>query len=37
MTAKERPFAVRFFDEQFERQIAAGEFALNPFETLALG
>ena len=37
MTAKERPFAVRFFDDQFARQIAAGDFALNPFETLALG
>ena len=26
----------RFFDEQFARQVAAGEFALNPFEVLAL-
>jgi tellurite methyltransferase len=32
----ERPFAVRFFDDRYERQIAAGDFALNPFETLAL-
>jgi len=28
--------SVRFFDEQFRRQLAAGEFALNPFETAAL-
>jgi len=27
---------VEFFDEQFKRQIGAGEFALNPFEQLAL-
>jgi len=26
----------RFFDEQFARQVAAGEFVLNPFEELAL-
>ena len=34
--AAEPPFAVRWFDEQFRRQIAAGEFALNPFEERAL-
>ena len=28
--------SVRFFDAQFERQAAAGEFGLNPFEALAL-
>lgn len=28
--------SVRFFDNQFRRQTAAGEFSLNPFETLAL-
>ena len=28
--------SVRFFDEQFRRQAAAGEFALNPFEQRAL-
>lgn len=28
--------SVEFFDEQFRRQVAAGEFALNPFEQLAL-
>lgn len=28
--------SIRFFDRQFERQARAGEFALNPFETLAL-
>jgi tellurite methyltransferase len=28
--------SVRFFDEQFRRQVATGEFALNPFETAAL-
>lgn len=28
--------AVRFFDNQFQRQVAGGEFALNPFEQLAL-
>jgi tellurite methyltransferase len=28
--------SIDFFDRQFGRQIAAGEFALNPFETLAL-
>ena len=27
--------AVEFFGKQFERQIAAGDFALNPFETMA--
>ena len=30
------PRSVRFFSAQFERQIANGEYALNPFETLAL-
>jgi tellurite methyltransferase len=34
--AFEQPFAVRYFDEQFRSQIAAGELVLNPFETLAL-
>ena len=28
--------SVRFFDTQFRRQAAAGEFGLNPFEALAL-
>jgi tellurite methyltransferase len=28
--------SVRFFDAQFQRQVAGGEFALNPFERLAL-
>ena len=28
--------SVRFFDGQFQRQAAAGEFGLNPFETRAL-
>jgi len=28
--------SVRFFDTQFQRQVAAGEFELNPFERLAL-
>jgi len=28
--------SVEFFDAQFRRQIAAGDFALNPFETAAL-
>lgn len=28
--------SVRFFDTQFRRQVAAGEFALNPFEARAL-
>ena len=28
--------SVRFFDAQFRRQAAAGEFALNPFEERAL-
>ncbi len=28
--------SVRFFDGQFQRQAAAGEFSLNPFETRAL-
>ena len=28
--------SVRFFESQFQRQVAAGEFALNPFERMAL-
>ena len=28
--------SVNFFDEQFRRQVAAGEYALNPFELAAL-
>lgn len=28
--------SVRFFDSQFQRQVAGGEFALNPFERMAL-
>ena len=28
--------SVQFFDEQFQRQVAAGDYALNPFETAAL-
>jgi tellurite methyltransferase len=28
--------SVRFFDEQFQRQVTAGDFQLNPFETAAL-
>jgi tellurite methyltransferase len=28
--------SVRFFDEQFQRQVAAGELQLNPFEAAAL-
>jgi tellurite methyltransferase len=28
--------SVEFFDAQFQRQVASGDFALNPFETLAL-
>lgn len=28
--------SVHFFDTQFQRQVAGGEFALNPFERLAL-
>jgi tellurite methyltransferase len=28
--------SVRFFDEQFRRQVAAGDLQLNPFETAAL-
>ena len=28
--------SVAFFDQQFQRQIGAEEFALNPFETVAL-
>ena len=28
--------SVRFFETQFQRQVAAAEFALNPFERLAL-
>ena len=29
--------AVRFFEEQFRRQVSSADFALNSFETLALG
>ncbi|MFA7269563.1 MAG: class I SAM-dependent methyltransferase [Sterolibacterium sp.] len=29
--------AVRFFESQFRRQVESGDFALNPFEQLALG
>jgi tellurite methyltransferase len=28
--------SIEFFDEQFRRQVAAGEYALNPFESAAL-
>jgi len=28
--------SVRFFENQFQRQVAGGEYALNPFERLAL-
>lgn len=28
--------SVQFFDEQFRRQVAAGDYALNPFEAAAL-
>lgn len=28
--------SVRFFDAQFQRQVAGGEYALNPFERMAL-
>lgn len=28
--------SIDFFDRQFERQVSAGEYALNPFERLAL-
>lgn len=28
--------SIRFFDEQFRRQVAARDYALNPFETAAL-
>ena len=28
--------AVRFFESQFQRQVESGEFALNPFERMAL-
>ena len=28
--------SVEFFDEQFRKQVASGDFALNPFETIAL-
>lgn len=30
------PQAMEFFERQFQRQVRAGEFALNPFEELAL-
>jgi tellurite methyltransferase len=29
--------SIRFFDDQFQRQVRQNDFALNPFETLALG
>jgi len=29
--------AVRFFESQFQRQVGAGDFELNPFEGMALG
>lgn len=29
--------SVEFFEQQFRRQVAEGDFALNPFERLALG
>ena len=32
----DRNRSVQFFDEQFRRQIAAGDYALNPFEAAAL-
>jgi tellurite methyltransferase len=32
----EQSASVRFFDQQFRRQAAAGEFGLNPFEARAL-
>ena len=28
--------SVEFFGQQFDRQIAGGDYALNPFETLIL-
>lgn len=31
-----RDSSVRFFDEQFQRQVAAGDLQLNPFEVAAL-
>lgn len=34
--AEEKPKAVAFFGAQFERQIAAGDYQLNPFEVRAL-
>lgn len=30
------PDSVEFFEQQFRRQVSAGDFALNPFEQLAL-
>lgn len=36
MTGTADSGSVRFFDNQFRRQAAAGEFGLNPFETRAL-
>ena len=28
--------AIHFFESQFQRQVAGGEFVLNPFERMAL-
>lgn len=28
--------SIEFFDAQFRKQVAAGDFALNPFETACL-
>jgi tellurite methyltransferase len=36
MLPSEPSRSVKFFEEQFQRQIAAADYALNPFETLAL-
>ena len=36
MTSSIDSGSVRFFDTQFRRQAAAGEFSLNPFEARAL-
>lgn len=36
MTGSTESASVRFFDTQFRRQAAAGEFGLNPFEARAL-
>jgi tellurite methyltransferase len=32
----EQPFSVRYFDAEFQRQIATQDFALNPIEEIAL-